>query len=242
MDAVKKRKGILLLKIFAVIFIIHLLALLVFKSDKYVLISVVFISSTIISIFVVYLPSENYWTNISIVGGFCFTMTGWFFSNYFNNQAAIFQNNLANENSIKNAQREMRIKYLLDSYLKITSVANRDHEPFINTFLYYKNIEQAICTASLFGDSTLVEKINKYANAHPKDANILPVVYELRNQLRNELGLDKFYNGINTVDSSYDITFYRRWILDTMLKTNPEYYNNLQIEFAKEDINRNLSK
>ena len=119
MDALKKKKGILLCKVIVIIAITLLISLWVFKPDKYVLISVVSISALIISIFAVYLPTDGYWTNISIIGGFCFTITGWFFSNYFNYQAAIFQNNLTNENSIKNAQREIKIKYLLDSYLKI---------------------------------------------------------------------------------------------------------------------------
>ena len=157
-------------------------------------------------------------------------------------KAAIFQNNLTNENSIKNAQREIKIKYLLDSYLKIANVANRDSEPFINAFLYYKSIEPAISTASVFGDSALIYKINKFAFTKPPKDDILPVIYELRKELRQSLGLPLLNDSLNTADSSYNITFYRRWIKDSMFKTNPEFYKNLQMQIANENINRNFNR
>jgi len=193
---------------------------------------------------VIYLSKgEEYEHNLINAIGFGLVILGWFVNSYINNLSSDKQNILTNENAVKNAQREIKVKYLLDAYLRMESVSRRDSEPFVGRFLYLKNVEAAVGTVSLFGDSPLVRKINSYAlKGFGKDSTeFSSAIYQLRTDLRKELGLDSLPNQVDNINSSYNIYSYRYWILDSMRKTNPEFYQKLELDFTKESINRNFS-
>jgi hypothetical protein len=188
---------------------------------------------------------DSYWSNIGIIVGFSLTIIGWFLNSYWDNQNQIKNNKLSNINSVINEQRQFKVKYLIDCYIKIEECANRDSEPFLNTFYYYKNIEPSIGMASLLGDSLLVKKINDFAMTDGRqkkkyNENYMAVLYELRKNIRKELGLAPLPDNISSPDSNYNIVFYRRFITDSMAKQNPDYYNKLQIEIAQDLIKSNF--
>lgn len=91
-------------------------------------------------------------------------------------------------------QRDLRIQYLIDSWVAIESVANR---PFSER-QYPEKLEQAIAKIQLFGTSNQIKLAQNFAHefASKGAADLDQLLSDLRQELRKELGLDEVQDRI----------------------------------------------
>jgi hypothetical protein len=177
----------------------------------------------------------SYWQTITLLIGFCVTIIGWFTSSYFNNIQ-----------SRANSQRELRTKYLIDAYMRLANGANRDSESMRVTYIYWKYTEPAVEAASMLGDTGVIRKMNQFALTKPGtpdwNSRYLAALYELRYDLRRELGLTPISRQMTTLDadSDFNIVFLRRFATDSIKKLDSPFYDVLQTQIAIESVKNTI--
>lgn len=97
----------------------------------------------------------------------------------------------------ENKKKELRIKYLIDAWSKLEYASNRDKNA--QEFIDY--IEKPIASIQLFGTSKQIELAQKIAEQITKNqqANLDLILKELRDNLRDELNLEKINSGIKYI-------------------------------------------
>lgn len=101
---------------------------------------------------------------------------------------------LTSQRDIKNKQREIRTKYLLDAY-EAFMVAGRNGTVLQN----HKEIERAVYTIEMFGTLEQVELCRRFTKemAQENSSNFTTLVVCIRNFVRSELALADLGDGIN---------------------------------------------
>ena len=94
--------------------------------------------------------------------------------------------NMSRKRDLENQKKEMRISYLINAFRRIEDSVNRTDPDKL--FL----LESAIADIQLFGTKKQIELSIKSANdlAKNRQADNKPLLMDLRNDLRNELGLE----------------------------------------------------
>lgn len=82
--------------------------------------------------------------------------------------------------------RELKVRYLLEAYRRLESASNRTNRTPEQTQMF----EDAIADIQLFGTKQQIEILNRFMLDQVKNQNgsIKPVLVQLRNDLRTELG------------------------------------------------------
>lgn len=90
------------------------------------------------------------------------------------------------ERDVKNKQRELRIKHLAESYEVFIELGRN-----IDILGNYREVERAISHIHLYGNTKQIELCEKFVNeiALLGNANHTELVIEIRNFIREELGL-----------------------------------------------------
>lgn len=101
---------------------------------------------------------------------------------------------LTSQRDIKNKQREIRIKYLIDAY-EALMVAGRNRTILPN----HKEVERSVFIIEMFGTPKQVELSRKFTKemAESNNSNFTELVVSLRNFVRTELGLKNLGEEIN---------------------------------------------
>ena len=88
-----------------------------------------------------------------------------------------------------NKKKELRIDYLIDAWQKIEYASNRD----INEKEFIEYVEKPIASIQLFGTLAQINLAQKIADEMGKNgtASLDSILEELRDDLRNELNLEK---------------------------------------------------
>jgi len=104
------------------------------------------------------------------------TISGWYALHWF-----------ASQRDKKNKQKELRINYLIEAWRKLEHAANRKG---VDTVEY---VEKPIADIQLFGTKKQVEMTIKLATelAETRGTNLIELLTELREDLREELNLEK---------------------------------------------------
>lgn len=189
---------------------------------------------------------SDYQKNLLIAAGFAVTIIGWFASSYFNNKNELQKSELAIRTQIENQKRDLKIRYLIDAYFRISNMASRDSETVFNQHVFRRASEQAITTVQLFGDSILVRAVNDFVRLDLTkktgiygDNDTLPVndlLGALRDGLRAELGLSE----LSTAQKA-SIVFQRWWLKSSFRKEHPELTEK-EIELTIKSMDYNLPK
>lgn len=101
---------------------------------------------------------------------------------------------LTSQRDIKNKQREIRIKYLLEAY-EALMVLGRNGTILPN----HKEVEWAVFIIEMFGTPKQVELSRNFTKemAESNNSNFTELVVSIRNFVRVELGLKDLGEGIN---------------------------------------------
>jgi heme/copper-type cytochrome/quinol oxidase subunit 2 len=96
---------------------------------------------------------------------------------------------LAKKREQENKKKELRIDYLIDAWQKIEYASNRD----INEKEFIEYVEKPIASIQLFGTLAQINLAQKIADEMGKNgtASLDSILEELRDDLRNELNLEK---------------------------------------------------
>lgn len=90
-------------------------------------------------------------------------------------------------NDITNAKRNKRVDFLINTYLKLENCINR------NPVLVGNDLEAIMSEIQLMGKISQVKLVKKIANdiAEKHHADLEPLLFSLRNDLRKELKLEE---------------------------------------------------
>lgn len=214
MNAINKAKLKRLISIITLIFLFTLSIFLVSGRplDLLVVLAVSFVISSIVATFAIFLPKENYWNTLGILTGFGITIMSWFVGNYFNNITELKRDQINREHEISNAKRELRVKYLINAFNRITSQINRDSETMMNRYIYNQNALFANAEVSLFGDTDLIRIMRDFTLTMniPGKSNATPIILALRKTLRKELELSE----LPDFNTTYGVAIPRVYIED----------------------------
>jgi hypothetical protein len=122
--------------------------------------------------------------NMVFVVGFGVTVISWFVSSV-----------NANEQSIRESKRNLRVKFLLDAYFRLQNGDHRDTAPpgnktFLYDYIYMKYEESATTPIQLLGDPATIRLANQFALSGGK-SGFVDLLSALRDDLRKELNLSK---------------------------------------------------
>ncbi|EOW9093111.1 hypothetical protein ACPFUQ_003704, partial [Vibrio cholerae] len=101
---------------------------------------------------------------------------------------------LTSQRDIRNKQRELRVKYLLEAY-EVLMVLGRNGKILLN----YKEVERAVFIIEVFGTKEQIELTRRFTKemAENSNSNFTELVVCIRDYIRDELGLDNIGEGIN---------------------------------------------
>lgn len=90
---------------------------------------------------------------------------------------------------LKNKRKDLRITYLIEAWKKLEYAANRN----INEVEFVEHVEKPIALIQLFGSARQISLAKKIADdmAKTRKASFDDILENLRNDLREELNLDK---------------------------------------------------
>ena len=94
-----------------------------------------------------------------------------------------------------NKKKEIRISYLIDAFRRIEDASQRrDNDKLLQ-------LESAIADIQLFGTKQQVELSRKFATdfANNRNADAMPLLYNLRDDLRKELNLEALTNTLSLI-------------------------------------------
>jgi len=142
--------------------------------------------------------NDEYQKALILLGGVGVTIIGWFLTGYFNNENEKVRNRLSIEQSIGQAKRDLRVKFLLDAYFRLENADFRDstpegQQPNRFDYIYLKYAESALTSIQLVGSDTLVQLANAYILSGGKQ-HFDELLKLLRDELRSELNLSKLPN------------------------------------------------
>jgi hypothetical protein len=141
------------------------------------------------------LPKDkDYNKNLILASGVLITIISWFIVGYLDNENEKMRNKLEFERSTKQSKRDLKIKFLMDAYFRLTNSDMRDTTPFgiqknMYDYIYFKYSESALTSIQLLGSEKTIKIANDFilsgGNEHLSD-----LLESLRDDLRKELELD----------------------------------------------------
>ncbi|GAA4092455.1 hypothetical protein [Mucilaginibacter panaciglaebae] len=165
----------------------------------------------------------DYQKNLILAVGFGLTIISWFITGYMNNVQ-----------SVNESKRSLKVKLLLDAYIRLENSDHRDidrkglqHNKYDYVYLNYA--ESAVNSIQLMGDEKLIALTNKFTMSGGKE-NFNELLIELRNELRKELNLSKLPDS-----SQYSPTVYRMYRNEKMDTLTDEQRLNLIIRLSEYD-------
>lgn len=101
---------------------------------------------------------------------------------------------LNSDRDLKNSQRQLRLKFLIDAHDAFIELGRN-----VDILGNYREIEKSIMYIQLFGTQHQIELSSKFIDdlTKTKNADQTDLVIELRNFIRNELGLGVVNNRLN---------------------------------------------
>jgi len=147
---------------------------------KVILIVSIFVAISLIWIYRQLPKNQEFGKNMILAAGFGITIISWFVSGYINNQQSVLQK-----------KRELKVRMLTDAFFKLQNINDREGtESPVNAYIYYKYSEDALAEIQLLGDLKLIKLAQTFAET--KDTGVYNnILIQLRNDLRNELGVPK---------------------------------------------------
>jgi hypothetical protein len=110
---------------------------------------------------------------------------------------------LASKREILADKRKLRVTYILEAYRRLENAGNRSIGP---ESAEGHDIESAIADIQLLGTPKQIELAVKFADAFATDgvASFDPILYDLRNSLRQELALEPTNASLKFLRISWD--------------------------------------